>query len=84
MEQKALSVTELAKILHISRPAALKKIKTGEIKAQKVGRSFVVQKAELTKHRVGNLTEEKKELIKDSIRKIIKDYEGAVSVLGNE
>lgn len=41
------TTTELAKILKISRVAVFNKIKRGEIKAQKMGRNFVIFKKDL-------------------------------------
>ena len=38
---------ELAKILKISRIAVFNKIKRGEIKAQKMGRNFVIFKKDI-------------------------------------
>lgn len=45
--KKFYTTTELAKILKISRVAVFNKIKRGEIKAQKIGRNFVIFKEDL-------------------------------------
>jgi len=42
-KKEFLSVSQLAKLLKISRVAVLKRINRGAIKAVKVGRSFVVK-----------------------------------------
>lgn len=42
-----ISPAELAKLLNISRVAIFNKIRKGEIKAHRVGRSFVIVKSEL-------------------------------------
>ena len=42
-----LSVSQLAKILKISRVAVLKRINRGAIKAIKVGPNFVIKKADI-------------------------------------
>ncbi|MFA5413763.1 MAG: helix-turn-helix domain-containing protein [Patescibacteria group bacterium] len=42
-----LSVSQLAKLLKISRVAVLKRINRGAIKAVKVGRSFVIKKRDI-------------------------------------
>ena len=42
-----LSTSELADILGISRIAVFKKIKSGQIKAQKVGRNYVIDRKDL-------------------------------------
>ena len=48
-----LSVSQLAKILKISRVAVLKRINRGAINATKVGRAFVIRKKDI-KHLVVN------------------------------
>lgn len=48
-----LSVVQLAKILKISRVAVLKRINRGAIKAEKVGRSFIIRRKDI-KHLVIN------------------------------
>jgi excisionase family DNA binding protein len=47
MEKKIFTTSEVAKLLGISRVAVFKKIKSGEIKAQKIGRNFAVYKKDL-------------------------------------
>lgn len=42
-----LSVSQLAKILGISRVAVLKRINRGAIKASKVGPNFVIKKSDI-------------------------------------
>ncbi len=46
-ESEFLSVSQLAKILKISRVAVLKRINRGAIKAIKVGPNFVIKKADV-------------------------------------
>jgi excisionase family DNA binding protein len=40
--KKLISTAEAAKIMKISRIAVFKKIKSGELKAEKVGRNYVI------------------------------------------
>ncbi len=46
-EKEFLSTTELAKILGISSVAVFKKIKKGQIKAEKGGRNFIIRRKNL-------------------------------------
>jgi len=46
-EKEFLSTTELAKILGISSAAVFKKIKKGQIKAEKGGRNFIIRRKNL-------------------------------------
>lgn len=84
MDKKSFSVAEVAKLLGITRQAILKKIVAGEIKAQKVGRSYVVSKADLPIQQGGELTEDKKEIIKQAVKKTVKDYGETLKMLGKE
>ena len=47
IQEKYLSTTETASLLGISRVAVFKKIQNGKIKAEKVGRNYIVHKNEL-------------------------------------
>ncbi|MBI2450811.1 MAG: helix-turn-helix domain-containing protein [Parcubacteria group bacterium] len=48
IDKKLLSTTEAAKILGISRVAVFKKNRSGEIRARKVGRNFVIDERGLS------------------------------------
>lgn len=67
MRKNKLSTIEAAKALGITRQAVLKKIKEGKIKAEKVGRNYVINKADLPIRFGGELTEEKKSVIDRAI-----------------
>jgi len=84
MEKQLLSTIELAKILGISRIAVFKKIKSGEIKAQKAGRNFVISRSDLAKILGNTLSEEKKRDIEKSVKKTIKEYGETLKLLGKE
>jgi len=50
MTDKLFSTPEVAKILGMSRIAIFKKIKTGKLKAMKIGKGYVVAKKDLMVH----------------------------------
>lgn len=50
MNDKFYSTPEVARILGISRIAVFKKIKTGKLKAMKVGKGYVIAKNDLMEH----------------------------------
>ncbi len=83
-EKEFFSTTEVAKILGISRTAILKKITSGQLKAQKIGHNYVVRIDDLPIKHGGKLTEEKKEIIDAAISKTVKDYGEALKLLGRE
>jgi excisionase family DNA binding protein len=84
MTQQFLSTTEVAKILGISRIAVFKKIKTGKIKAQKIGRNFVINKEDLPQVLGTILTQAKKEKIAAAVEKTVKEYGETLKLLGKE
>ena len=85
MENKDfLSTTELAKMLGISRVAVFKKIKSGEIKATKVGRNFIIQKKDLGSIFGQDLTKEDKKGIEKAVKKTVREYGPALKMLGEE
>lgn len=84
MKQNFLSTTEVAKLLNISRIAVFKKIKSGEIKAKKVGRNFVIAREDLHEAIGTILGKAGKELIEKSVKKTMTEYGEALKLLGKE
>lgn len=84
MNKKYLTTAELAKLLGISRIAVFKKIKTGKIKAKKIGRNFVIDKKELGGILDESLTERKKNEISETVKKTIEEYGETLKLLGKE
>jgi len=83
-----LSVAELAKELGISRIAVFKRIKKGQIPAERVGRAFVIS-AEvandiLNKKTDEILTADKKEEIEKAVHKVVEEYGETLKLLGKE
>ncbi|MBI3335032.1 MAG: helix-turn-helix domain-containing protein [Candidatus Portnoybacteria bacterium] len=83
-EKKYLSTTELANILGISRITVFKRIKSGQLKAQKVGRNFIIDKKELPNILGKALTESQKRTIENAVEKTIREYGQALKLLGRE
>lgn len=84
MVKNLLSTTDAAKLLGISRIAVFKKIKSGKIKATKVGRNFVIDKNELPEILGTVLTERARREIETSVEKTIKEYGETLKLLGKE
>lgn len=78
---KMLSVTQVAKILGISRTHVLRKINAGEIQAQKVGRSFIINEESLPGI-YRPLTEQDKKQVKEAVDKTFEDYGDVIRKLG--
>lgn len=84
MEKTYLSVKELADLLKVSRQAVFKKIKNGQIHAERVGHSYVIPKTHvdglIQKAFHSKLNEE----IKISVERVLKDYGETLKLLGKE
>lgn len=83
-KQDSFSTTELAKILGISRIAVFKKIKSGDIKARKIGRNFAVDKKDLPDILGAVLREDRKREIENAVKKTVKEYGETLKLLGKE
>lgn len=84
MNKEFLSTTELAEILGISRVAVFKKIKNGTIKAEKIGRNFVIRKKDIGDIIGKELKKEDKKQIDIAVEKTIKEYGKTLEMLGKE
>lgn len=79
-EEKYLSTKQAADLLGISRIAVLQRIKRGAIKAQKVGRNYIIRYSDL----VGEITEEDKQEIDRAVKKAVQEYGETFKLLGKE
>ena len=81
-----ISTAELAEILGISRVAVFKRIKKGEIKAVKVGRSFVIKNKDIPG--VANITrglnENEKNQIEKAVKRVVMEYGETLRLLGDK
>ncbi len=84
MAKKFLTSSEVAKILGISRVAVFKKIRAGQIKAEKIGRNFVIDEKNLMEILGKTLSEKNKKAIEESVKKTIKEYGETLRLLGQE
>ena len=84
MDKRFLSTSEVALYLGISRQAVFKKIKAGEIKAQKIGRNFVINRKDLSEIIDKVLTQEQKSEIQKSVDKTVREYGETLKLLGQE
>ncbi len=83
-----ISVAELAKLLGVSRIAVFKRIKKGQIPAEKIGRAYAIS-AEVANEILADgkdqeLSAEKKKIIQEAVTKVVKDYGETLKLLGKE
>ena len=84
MDKDFLSTSEAAKLLGISRIAVFKKIKSGEIRAKRIGRNFAVDRKNLPEVLGAVLREDKKQEIEEAVKKTVKEYGETLKLLGKE
>ncbi len=85
MTKKALySTVEVANILHLSRVEVFRRIKAGKIKAEKIGRNFVIPHESLLEALGKTIGSHKKMEIEKTIDRAMKEYEEAFKKLGKE
>ena len=82
--QKLFSTQEVANLLGISRVAVFKKIKNGEIEAEKIGRNYVIPAESLGVIFDKELSDTAKTSISSSVDKVIDEYGETIKLLGNE
>ena len=79
-----LTIPQLAKILGISRIAVYRKVKKGQIKAVKIGRTFAIPQKQITAFLVKTLHQKDKKEIDRAVAKTIKEYGHTLKLLGSE
>lgn len=84
MEKKYYSTIEVGKILHLSRVAVLKRIKSGKLKAERVGKNFIVGNEAILEALGKSIGKEKKEKIEHAVKKAVEQYKATFKLLGKE
>jgi len=83
-KRKFLSTTELAKILGVSRIAIYKKIRSGQIKAERVGRNFAISAGDLDEILGKKLTRKAKKEIDQAVERTVEEYGETLRLLAAE
>ncbi len=79
-----ISIQELANILGISRISVYKKIKSGKIKATRIGRSYAIPKRYVDNILGKVLGAEDKRTIDNAVKKTVKEYGEVLKLLGRD
>jgi len=74
---------QLAELLGVSRVTVFKRIKSGAIKAIKIGRVFAVPKKDWFYILSGELSKEQKKIIEEAVNITTSEYGGTITMLGN-
>ena len=79
-----ISIPQLARILGLSRVAVYKKVKKGQIKAVRIGRTFAIPQKYVANILGKALAEEDKRQIDSAVKKTVKEYGQVLKLLGSE
>jgi len=83
-KEKYLTIPQVAKLLGISRIAVYKKVKNGQIKARKIGRSYAIPQNAVGGIRGRPLSISEKQRVDATIRRVVKEYGETLRLLGKE
>jgi len=84
VNKKFYTIKELADIMKISRIAVFKKVQNKQIKAEKVGRTYMILKDDVGEVIKDDLSKKLKIEIEEGVSKVIKEYGETLKLLGRE
>ena len=85
MQNQFISTTELASLLGVSRITVFNRIKKGLIKAKKIGRNFIIDRADLPTELSSNKIDKNAEkFIQTAVAKSVTEYGETLRLLGKE
>lgn len=79
-----LTVKELSELIGISRVAVFNRIKLGKIKAEKIGRNYIIQKKDLDGLLKSGLSDIGKKEIEAGVKKVLHEYGETIKMLSKE
>lgn len=82
--KKYFSAPEIAELLGVSRTAVFKKIRSGQIHAEKIGRNYIVPKEEYEAILGIFIPDRRKKDIEEIVKRVVKKYGPALRKLGKE
>lgn len=77
VHEKYITIPELAKLLGVSRIAVYKRVKKGQIPAEKIGKTYVITDRTIADILGKEVTKRGKERIDAAVRRTVREY-GAV------
>lgn len=82
--KKYMSIPELARFLGLTRIAVYKKVKKGQIKATKIGKSYAIPIKYVAGIIGTELGDSEKNKIDEAVKKTVKEYGEVLKKLGRE
>jgi excisionase family DNA binding protein len=83
-KREYMTIPELAKMLGISRIAVYKKVRSGKIKAERIGRNYAIPRSRTAGAAKKELTGRDKRRIDAAVRKAVREYGETFRLLGRE
>ncbi len=84
VNEKYITIPELAKLIGLSRIEVYRKVRKGQIQAEKIGNMYVITDSEVA-NILGEKTSDKdKNRIEKAVKKTVKDYGEVLRKLGKE
>ena len=83
-QEQYISIPQLAKLLNISRVAVYKQVKSGKIKAIRIGKSYAIPQSYINNFIGGPLDDEDKKEIDNSVKRTVSEYGEVLRLLGKE
>jgi len=83
-KKEYLTIPQLAELLGISRIAVYKKVKSGQIKAIRIGRTYAISKKAISNIIGEELTPQLKKKIDKAVKKTVNEYGEVLQLLGRE
>jgi len=84
VNQKYITIPQLAKLLGLSRIEVYRRVRKGQIKAEKIGRMYVIKDKEVAYILGKKLTAKDKGQIEKAVKKAVKEYGEVLRKLGEE
>lgn len=83
-KKEYLTIPQLAELMGISRIAVYKKVKSGQIKAVRIGRTYAISKKVISNILGNELTPQLKKKIDKAVKKTVNEYGEVLKLLGRE
>lgn len=82
--EKYITIPKLAKFLGVSRIAIYKRVKKGQIPAEKIGRNYVITDKTVAEILGKKISEKRKKQIDVAVRRVVSEYGEVLKQLSKE
>ena len=84
VKEKYITIPQLAKLMGLSRIEVYRKVRKGQIKAEKIGNMYVITDKEVSYILGEKTTAKDKSRIEKAVKKTVKEYSEVLRKLGKE